>query len=659
MAILVVVADDGIIDDYIFYLADNIKQLVKKIVITVNGKLDLQYQNRLSLYCDSIFIRENKGFDSAAFKETLETFVGWNKVAQYKELILINDSCYGPIYPLIEMFHVMDKMQYDFWGVTEQTPIKRSNYGTELYPYHIQTYFVVVEEDMLHSKAFQEFWENIQLPKNYSEAVENFELKFTSYFNSLGYLSGAYIDCENFCKSVDETQAYVFMDSFRLVSEYRCPLLKKKVFSFPHEIVMSSNLGETASKTLTYIKENTEYDSDLIWQYLIRKCNLNDIRTSLHLDFCLSAEQKTERKQPNKALLVVIYVESYLEDKYISYIKNLPEYVDVVICVDQGTSLVDIKNMTAEEGIVVKEYLYLTDKNTLEFSGFNRYEYLCVLNNSRRNEPNLELIWENLVSNEIYMQNIIGLFEKEKKLGFLSPPNYNVNNHSDAMLEKTFGLYIKQFLEDMKLNCNADESKLPFSYGNAFWCRTKALRPLLEEENWIGYVKKVLSNKMDLVEGILEKTYPYIAQSQGYYSGVVMTKECASRFTCDYFYLLSRSIYDLCVDKGIQEFKNIRSVNSKLQEFCNQFKGIYIYGGGEIGYSCLLYLQAKNIEVKGFIISYGITDDDFAGKKVNTLSEVEIEPDVGVVIALTKMHVKDVERLLKEKGNIKYISYER
>lgn len=655
MAVFVVVADNGIVDDYIFYFADKIRELVETLVITVNGTLSVQHKNRLRCHCDKIFVRENKGYDCAAFKETLEKFIGWEKVFKYKELMLINDSCYGPIYPLSEMFDTMDEMQYDFWGVTEQIPIKRLYCQEALYPYHIQTYFVVVRNSMLHSESFKEFWSNVRIPNNYTEAVENFELKFTSYFNSLGYSSGAYIDCEAFCKSEEETQAYVFMDSYRLISEYKCPLLKKKVFTLPHETILSSNLGETASKTLAYIQENTNYDTDLIWRCLIRKGTLNNIRTSLHLDFCLSTKLRTEEWSFKKVLLA-FFVELELEDKYISYITGLPEYVDVIIYIEHEACLESVKKRMSDHGIRVKSFRCLDHRNRVDFLALEKYEYLCVLNNSKRYKKNLDLVWENLVWNEIYIQNILGMFEKQKRLGIIFPQIWNPGYNTTRL---SCGSYIKQLLAYMELGCRVDEQELPFSYGNAFWCRTNALRPLVEDNKWSEYLGEMLLNNTDLMAGVLEKIYPYVAQSQGYYGGVVMTEECASRLMSSYFALLGKQIHNLCTDRGIQEFKNVTAVNPELLEFCGRFKGIYIYGGGEIGYACLLHLQTKGIIVKGFIVSYRKTDDYYAGKKVYTLSEVEMETDIGVVIALSKIHLEEVKGLLEEKGQTNYISYER
>lgn len=298
IAIFVAVATGGNIDPYVFYLAKKIKEVVETLAITINGVPAKSDVDELEKYSDMVFIRDNVGFDCGAYKDTLETYIGWEKIVDYEELLLLNDSCFGPIYPLSDVFETMDKRKLDFWGITEQTPIRSGRYSKEVLPYHIQTYFLVVRKRILKDAAFWKFWRDVKLSNEYGETVANFELKFTQYFNHLGYLSGAYIDCGAFCKSIDETEAYVFMDSYRLISEHKCPFLKKKVFFFPQEKILSSNAGETAYKSLKYVQEHTQYDEGLIWNYLVKKCDINDLRTVLHLNYCLSNErlQRSEER---------------------------------------------------------------------------------------------------------------------------------------------------------------------------------------------------------------------------------------------------------------------------------------------------------------------------------------------------------------------------
>ncbi len=49
-------------------------------------------------------------------------------------------------------------------------------------PEHVQAYFQVIEQRMLHSEEFMNFWDNMQVPESYGDAIKNFEVEFTQYF---------------------------------------------------------------------------------------------------------------------------------------------------------------------------------------------------------------------------------------------------------------------------------------------------------------------------------------------------------------------------------------------------------------------------------------------------------------------------------------------
>ena len=60
---------DGIVDDYIFYMLDDLDKNVEDIFVVVNGNLEAKSKERLKFYTDQILERENKGFDVWAYKE--------------------------------------------------------------------------------------------------------------------------------------------------------------------------------------------------------------------------------------------------------------------------------------------------------------------------------------------------------------------------------------------------------------------------------------------------------------------------------------------------------------------------------------------------------------------------------------------------------------
>lgn len=667
IAVFVMVVTGGNIDPYVFYLAEKIKEIVETLAITINGVLAKGDADELGKYSDMLFVRDNTGFDCGAYKETLETYIGWEKIADYEELVLLNDSCFGPIYPLSDVFETMDKRELDFWGITEQTPVKAGRYSKEVLPYHIQTYFLVIRKRMLKDAVFQQFWREVKLSDRYDETVANFELKFTRYFNNLGYLSGAYIDCGAFCRSIDETEAYVFMDSYRLISEHKCPFLKKKVFLFPQGKILSSNAGETAYKSLKYIQEYTHYDEDLIWHYLIKKCDINDLRTVLHLNYCLSNERLQAKQTYCSVMCIAVFVEVDNINKYLSYIMNLPKYVDLVIAANQTNisliSKIEISHRRAVE--------YVNYENKEGFKELLRlalsHQYLCLIHNKGINlsdrlsrESYINLICENLISNDIYVANILNAFAENPRLGFLCPPAPYMGD-TFAVAARDYGQCyknMKKVCNGIGLDCNIDKRKLSFSYGNVFWCRTNALSPLLNADNLYHVILGELMEK-NMLEDTLERLYPYIAQSEGYYSGVAMTEEYASIYTANYHYMLGKIVKNILLDRGIVEFKNIKRINPKLVEFCQRYDWIYLYGAGECGNECLVYLRMRGIRVEGFIVSDGRRSDNvISGINVSELSELEIKPKMGIVLALGIINSKEIGAVLDERGMHDYIQYE-
>lgn len=86
---------DGIIDDYIPYLLNDMMENLTDLVVVVNGKLTPEGRRRLLEITPQVFVRADEGFDAAAWKEAMIDYLGWEKVSQYDELVLFNDTFLG------------------------------------------------------------------------------------------------------------------------------------------------------------------------------------------------------------------------------------------------------------------------------------------------------------------------------------------------------------------------------------------------------------------------------------------------------------------------------------------------------------------------------------------------------------------------------------
>ena len=108
---------DGIIDDYILYQLRDLRENVSFIHCVLNGNLTEEGRELLSEIADEVYVRENKGNDIGAYRAAI-AYIGWEKLAGYDELLLMNNTCFGPVYPFREAFDWAKQQDFDFWGLT-------------------------------------------------------------------------------------------------------------------------------------------------------------------------------------------------------------------------------------------------------------------------------------------------------------------------------------------------------------------------------------------------------------------------------------------------------------------------------------------------------------------------------------------------------------
>lgn len=131
----------GIVDSYVPYLLEDLKKNVSEIFVVCNGKLKEEGKKELEKY-GKVLVRENKGFDVWAYKTALETY-GWKKLEEFDEVIMLNNTIMGPVYPFAETFEKMDAKDLDFWGLTKYFKIKGDPFGYSPYGYlpdHVQSH---------------------------------------------------------------------------------------------------------------------------------------------------------------------------------------------------------------------------------------------------------------------------------------------------------------------------------------------------------------------------------------------------------------------------------------------------------------------------------------------------------------------------------------
>ena len=185
--VYVIFESEARLQEYKLRFLQALAPLVDDVIVVVNGQLHDDDINTLGVY-GKVLTRDNEGYDTAAFREGIFAF-GKDKLKDYDQLLLVNDTNIGPMRDLSQVFQEMADKQLDFWGISfgeEQEDVTKENpYG--YIPKHLQSYFLVIEKLMLNDDDFYEYWTHLTDTDSRDKAIGRHETRFTKHFADLGY----------------------------------------------------------------------------------------------------------------------------------------------------------------------------------------------------------------------------------------------------------------------------------------------------------------------------------------------------------------------------------------------------------------------------------------------------------------------------------------
>lgn len=277
--------EDGIVDRYILYALEKLRPFSETIMVVANGKLNEESSNKLHRVADHVLVRENIGFDVWAYKSAL-AYYGWDVLTQYDEVILMNYTIVGPVYDLSAMFEEMDGREVDFWGITkcfrEDSPEAVEIWGNKLgfIPEHIQSSFMAFRNALVKSDIFQNMWNEMPMIHSYYEAGGYYEQNLTKYLSEQGYTWSCYTDYSNITKE-DFGCCPLITAPLYVIRTLKSPFFKRRTF-FTSKLENPVSIP-FAHELWNFLEKESEYDTDLIYENLIRGCNQRDIAEALQL----------------------------------------------------------------------------------------------------------------------------------------------------------------------------------------------------------------------------------------------------------------------------------------------------------------------------------------------------------------------------------------
>ncbi len=638
---------DGIVDDYILYLLEDMRPILAELVIVINGALQPAEAEKLSRFTDKFFYRTNDGFDAIAYKETIIDFLGIEYIREYDELVMINDTFFGPFYPFKVVFEKMNQKKVDFWGLTLHAEFKRIG---RYMPEHIQSYFLVIRQEMLTSSYFEKFWEDLTDIGSYVELVRNYENYFTTYFTSHGFQYTAYVE-DGDLNSVPEynTNHYAYLPC-TLLDKYGMPVLKRKDFVDSKNISLS--IGSELRDAIRWIEKNTDYNTEMIWKNVIRKYNIADLKKNLNLIYVLPEFTISKNNNKDRAVVLAYLTNESQLEQNISYLQRCPKNVDVIVLTFKK-HIFDVADKRLHIAACIltpdlgKEYAFVNGCKDV----IDRYQYLCFVHDEYANAPieqylscrSLDyMVWENTLNSPGYIENILLALEEDHNLGVLSVPEPIHSEYRKERILEWEEAYpeLQYWAKKVGLNCNLDKKKRAFTFTFAFWCKTEAVRKIAV----YPFAEEDFEDKM--LKRCLKYLIIYAAQDSGSYSGIAETLGYSK---------IEIENQNILTDK----FTYYNQKRKRVAKFARQFEKVYVYGAGYEAEYVKSIMGEYGCPIEGFAVSDShyhlqqlITD------KLIPISKVPNSENIGIIVAMNDANTQDIKQLLHEKNykNIFYMS---
>lgn len=594
---------DGIVDDYNIVMLNDLMKSCKDLFVVSNGILSEEGRQKFATLTDHIMERPNKGFDVGAYQDSLRT-IGWEQLEKYEEVILMNYTIMGPVYPFAEMFDSMDGRELDFWGITKYHGANVDPYGMIKCGYireHIQSHFIAVRRNMVKSEAFHEYWEKMPRIKSYGESVAYHESFFTHHFAKKGFKWDVYVNTDDMKKF---TEYPLLKVPKRLIEEKRCPIFKRRSFNHDYIDFLNTTIGEPTYELMKYLQEHTDYDVNLIWDNILRCCNQALIKECLQLNYIIPSDKPQDiseiLKKRKIALVLHLYFEDLLQESY-KYACSMPEEADIFITV--GSQQMKEATERQFKGIKCRSCTVLLIPNRGRDVGsvlvavnpkILEYDYVCFAHDKKVTQLKPECkgaswsyqCFESVLKNSNYVNNVIKTFEENPRLGLLTPATpYHaeyfptIGNEWGANFKNT-----KKLAGKLDIHVPMSEALPPISaLGCFFWYRPCAMKKLYDRK-WT--FEDFPEEPMKMTDGsilhAIERLYSFAVQDAGYYPAWCFADNTAAMEITNLYYML-RELNKAVMYGGmagtfvdvISEFRRKAPALRTLSELHDELNGIY------------------------------------------------------------------------------------
>ena len=339
--------------DYVVAALSSLRPHADHILLVSNSPISEVDRARLATCCDEILPRPNEGLDVGAYRAGLE-HLGWERLADFDELILTNHTYYAPLRPWEEVLtRAAGWGDISFWGMTEHATMRPHPFLAQReLPRHLQSHWIAVRRRLLTDPVFREYWEQMPPVSSYRDSIQWHESRFTGHFAELGHTWQVAFPVDRYRSenpAIEEAPA-LLADG--------CPLLKRRaLFHDPlhqdRQAVVGGELLEAAARA--------GYSEDLILSDVVHTAAARDLIVNAGLTEVVTgcvpgaagagAETSSPERRPTGCVVVHVpagreALERAEADGLARRLASLPAHWRVVVTSPERLDAADLERVT-------------------------------------------------------------------------------------------------------------------------------------------------------------------------------------------------------------------------------------------------------------------------------------------------------------------------
>ena len=149
----------------VYYLADNIVMP--------------EYIEKITPYVKGAYGYKHGKYDFGSWQELIN-IISWEKLSEYDELILTNDSVFGPLYNFKDFIERIEKdKEWDVCGI---------NAAYDFHTWHLSSYFLIFRKNSFLSDTFKEHINSVKKEDNVKKVIEKYEIGLSRKMTEAGFI---------------------------------------------------------------------------------------------------------------------------------------------------------------------------------------------------------------------------------------------------------------------------------------------------------------------------------------------------------------------------------------------------------------------------------------------------------------------------------------